>query len=110
MPVDTGNVTAQTLSVTKQAQEYFTQAKSDLIRIVTNVLDEGSANLTSQAMISDAGARFSGAVQQWTTAAMDIGNQFQQMIDFLGVQIQVMQQNEQNGVDLATGLAGLTPP
>jgi hypothetical protein len=109
MPIGVGQVTAQTLSVTKQAQEYFQQAQSDLMQIVENVLDEGS-NLTSQALISDAGTMFGGAVQQWTQQAMDIGNQFQQMIDFLGVQIQVMQANEEHGVDLANGLANLTPP
>jgi hypothetical protein len=110
MPVGLGNVTAQTLTVTKQAQEYFQQAQSDLMRIVGNVLDEGSGTLTSQMLISDAGTRFGGAVQQWTTQAMDIGQQFQNMIDFLGEQIQIMLQNEHNGVDLANGLSKLALP
>jgi hypothetical protein len=109
MPIGIGQVTAQTLSVTQQAQEYFQQAQSDLLQIVANVLDEGSTTLSSQ-WVSDASTKYGAAVGQWTQQAMDIGNQFQAMIDFLGVQIQIMQQNEQNGVDLATGLANLTPP
>jgi hypothetical protein len=103
-------VTAQTLAVTKMAQDYFVQANGDLQRIVANVLDTGST-LSSSAMISDAGRSFGNvAVAAWAERAADISTQFQAMIDFLGQQIQVMINNEQQGVDMANGLANLVLP
>jgi hypothetical protein len=105
-----GAVTAQTLAVTKMAQDYFVQANGDLARIVANVLDTGST-LSSSAMISDAGRSFGNvAVAAWAERAADISKQFQAMIDFLGQQIQVMINNEQQGMDMANGLTNLVLP
>jgi uncharacterized protein YukE len=103
------SVTKNMLPATQAAQGDFQQAVGDLQAIISNVLDS-SQQLTSTAMISDAGRKFGGAVELWASKAADINKQLNKMADFLGVEVQVMLQNEQNGVDIATGLYNIPIP
>jgi uncharacterized protein YaiE (UPF0345 family) len=97
-------VTQNTINVTQQAQEAFQTAAGDLTSIVSGVLDSNQ-QLTSSAMVSQAGAKFGGAVTQWTEDFNDLRGTLQWMADQLGNQWQTMQRNEQNNTDIAAGLS-----
>jgi hypothetical protein len=101
--------TSNALNVTQSAQGQFQESVNYLSQVITNILDS-SQQLTSSAMISQAGNAFGGAVGAWAEKAGDIMNNLQNMTDYLGLQIQVLEQNEDNNTALATGLNNLTVP
>lgn len=100
----TTNVTQNTISVTQQAQQAFLTAVGDLNSILNSVTDSGT-QLTSSAMVSQAGTAFGGAVMRWTEDFNDLRGTLQWMADQLEVQWRQMQANEANNVDLASGLS-----
>jgi hypothetical protein len=102
-------VTAATVPILYQAQGYFTEGVNALDQIITQVF-ESQAQLTSTAMITTAGAKFGGAVVQWTEDFNNIRNTLSQMAELLGFTAQKIQQNEQNNVALATGLPAADQP
>jgi hypothetical protein len=97
------------LNVTQNAQGQFSEACSNLSKVVSNVLDSGQ-QLTSSAMICQAGNQFGNAVGLWADKAGDILNNLQEMVAYLGNQIQVLEQNEDNNTALAGALGNLNPP
>jgi hypothetical protein len=105
--VTTPNVTQNTLSVTQHAQEAFVTAVNDLMSILNGVLD-ANGQLTSVAMVSQAGAKFGSAISQWLDDFWDLKGTLSWMAEQLATQLQQMAANEQNNTDLASGI-GCTP-
>jgi hypothetical protein len=101
--------TSNALDVTKGAQGQFAEAVSYLEQVVTNILDS-SQQLTTAAMVSQAGAKFGSVVGLWAEKAGDILNNLEEMVQFLGFQIQALEQNEDNNTALAAALGNLNPP
>ncbi len=97
-------VTANTISVTRTAQGDFETASSDLTSI-GNSIAEARMTLTNQAMVSESGAQFGVAVDQWMDSFNDIQRTLQWMAQALGDTAQQIQNNEANNADLASGLS-----
>jgi hypothetical protein len=102
-------VTAATVAVTQKAAEYFSEAVQSLNSIRASVFESGTT-LASQAMITTAGAKFAGAVAQWTEDFDDIRNTLNWMSEQLTDTANQMLANEANNVDIAGGLAGAQLP
>jgi hypothetical protein len=102
-------VTMNTIPVTQQAQQAFEAAVTDLTSIVSSVLDSNQ-QLTSDAMVSDTGRKFGGAVVLWVEKFEDLRRTLQWMAEQLGVQWQTMLQNENKGVEIASGLSTMSMP
>jgi hypothetical protein len=102
-------VTAATVPILQQASGYFTEGVTALDQIITQVF-ESQSELTSTAMITTAGAKFGGAVVQWTEDFNNIRNTLSQMAELLSTTAQKILQNEQNNVALASGLPAADQP
>jgi hypothetical protein len=99
----TGPVTSNEIQVTLQAQEAFTSAVGQIRSIVSNVLESGQT-LTSTAMMTTAGAKFGGAVSQWSESASDIVNTLNWMAEQLGNTAQQLQAGNQQAEEMAASL------
>jgi hypothetical protein len=91
------------IAIYHQSQQAFLDAVSAMTSIVSSVLDS-SQQLTTSAMVSTAGAAWGNAVVPWLDDFNDLRSTLQWMADQLGNQAQQMQNNEQNNVDLASGI------
>jgi hypothetical protein len=99
----TGNVTQNEINATQNGQQAFEEAVNALNTIVSSVLDSNT-QLTTSAMVSQAGAKFGSAVEQWLDDFNDLRGVTQWMGEQLGTTWRQMVQNEQNNTDLAAGL------
>jgi len=97
-------VTANTLTVTQQAQQYFDDTVANL-QTIANAVNESRTHLVSSAMISESGAAWGNAVNQWSEQFADIIQDLQSMSDMLGVTINVIVKNEGTNGDLVQQLA-----
>jgi uncharacterized protein YukE len=98
-----GPVTANEITVTLQAQSEFENAVSQIRSIVSNVLESGN-QLTTTAMITTAGAKFGGVVQEWCQSASDIVNTLNWMGEQLGSTAQQLQAGNQQAEEMAAAM------
>jgi hypothetical protein len=101
----TGAVTQNEINVTLQAQQAFEQAVSALTSIVSEVFDSQS-QLTSNGMVTTAGARFGGAVVQWTEDFEDLRSTLNWMAQQLGDTAKGLQAGNQQSYEMAAALPG----
>jgi hypothetical protein len=102
-------VTAATVPILQQASGYFSEGVNALDQIITQVF-ESQSELTSTAMITTAGAKFGGAVVQWTEDFNNIRNTLSQMAEMLQDTANKILANEQNNLALASGLPAADQP
>jgi hypothetical protein len=102
----TGAVTANEISVTLQAQQAFQEGVAALMSIHGAVFD-AQTQLTTTGMVTTAGAKFGGAVQQWCEYFNDIVGTMQWMEEQLGYTAQQLQAGNQEAANAA---AALPPP
>jgi uncharacterized protein YukE len=98
-----GPVTQNEITVTYQAQQAFEDAVTALTNIVSSVFDS-QQQLTTDGMVTSAGARFGGAVVQWTEDFEDIRGTLAWMAQQLGDTAQQMQSTNQQATEAAAAL------
>lgn len=104
MPLSgTAPVTANTLTVTQQAQQYFDDTVANL-QTIANAVIESRTHLVSSAMVSESGTGWGNAVNMWSEQFRDIIADLRDMSDMLGVTINVIRQNEGTNSDLVGNL------
>jgi hypothetical protein len=96
-------VTANTIPVTQQAQQLFSETASNL-NTIAQAIDEARLHLVRTAMISDSSNIWSGAVNTWGEEFYKIIQDTQAMADMLGATVQIIQQNEGNQAEIAAQL------
>ncbi len=99
----TGAVTQNEINVTLQAQQAFEQAVTALTSIVSEVFDSQS-QLTSGGMVTTAGARFGGAVVQWTEDFNDLRSTLSWMAQQLGDTATLLRASNQQSLEMAAAL------
>lgn len=102
----TGNsapVTQNEINVTLQAQDAFLTAVGDLNSIISQVFDSGTT-LSTNAMVTTAGAKFGGAVSQWVQDFEDMRSTLQWMADQLGETAQKLKAGDQQSFEMAAAL------
>jgi hypothetical protein len=102
-------VTANTISVTQTAAQDFSDAASSLQAIYNSVFESGST-LSSQAMITSAGALFTQAINRWSEDFWDIYGTLTWMAQQLNDTATQMLNNEQHNAELAQGLSAAQLP
>lgn len=104
-PTDNGTTgtTSNTYSVTLHAQEAFQTAVSDLNRIVSTVFDSQS-QLTTSAMVTNAGRKFGSVVVEWCQDFDDMRNTLNWMATQLGDTAQALARSDQQGAEMAAQL------
>ena len=100
-------VTANTFSVTQQAQGYFNDTVAALQGIANGVI-ESRIHLVQTAVQSDSGNQWALAVDQWSEQFADVIKDLQDMSEMLGVTLQVILQNEGKNSDLVSQLVQQT--
>jgi hypothetical protein len=95
----TGGTTSNTYSTTLAVQQQFLEAYSGMGKLADGVLDAGTT-LTNQAMITQAGARFGTAVQQWLEAFYAAQKTIGQMAEQLGVTANQLKAADQQAADM----------
>jgi hypothetical protein len=102
-------VTANTIPITRQAQGTFLETVTALNKVVSQV-DAAMDHLTNGGMVSLSGAQFNAALQEWNWYFLDIVRTCQWMADTLGQTAAQIQSNENNNLDLASGLSVMAEP
>lgn len=100
---DGASVTQNEINVTLQAHDAFATAVGDLTSIVSQVFDSGSS-LSSNAMVTTAGAKFGGAVNTWCQDFEDMRSTLQWMTNQLYDTAQQLQAGNQQNEDMAAAL------
>jgi hypothetical protein len=96
-------ITANTVLVTQQAQQLFTQNAHDLDQ-VRKTVDSVICQLTNTGMDPVSIDQLAAGLKQWNTSLDDMITMSQWMAEALGVTWQRIQKNEQDNTDLAAGL------
>src|SRR5258708_3088896 len=102
----TGNsspVTQNEINVTLQAQQAFESAVGSLNQIVTGVF-EAQQQLTTNGMVTTAGARFGGAVVKWTEDFEGLRSTLNWMAQQLGDTAQQLQHSNQQSEEMAAAM------
>jgi hypothetical protein len=105
----TATVTQNTIPVTRQAQEAFNETVTALNKVEAQVLHAVS-DLTNGGMVSVSASVFTAALEQWTLGFNDIVRTCRWMANQLGQTADQIQRNEDNNVDLASGLTAAAQP
>jgi hypothetical protein len=96
-------VTQNEIDVTLKAQDAFLTAVGDLNSIISQVFDSGNT-LSTNAMVTTAGAKFGGAVTQWVTDFEDMRSTLQWMADQLGDTAAKLKAGNQQSWEMAAAL------
>jgi hypothetical protein len=96
-------VTANTVTVTQQAQQLFVQ-NTDELNQVRRAVDSVICQLTNTGMDPVSIDQLTAGLQTWNTYLDDIITTSQWMAETLGVTWQRILKNEQDNTDLAAGL------
>jgi len=97
-------VTQNEINATQQGQQAFQECVTALTSIASSVM-QSNQQLTSNGMVSAAGAQYGKAIEQWCEDFDDLRGVTQWMADQLEATWQSMVANENNGVDLASGIS-----
>jgi hypothetical protein len=99
----TPNLTQNEINATQQGQQAFEECVNSLTQIVSTVM-QSNQQLTSNGMVSAAGQQYGKAIEQWCNDFEDIRGVTKWMADQLEATWQQMVANENNGVDIASGI------
>jgi hypothetical protein len=105
----TAPITANTITVTQQAQQVFEQNTTDLSQLQDTVTSALS-DLTNSGMDPVSLGQLTGALEQWDAALQDMISLSEWMAETLETTWQLIQKNEQDNTDLASGLTVQAEP
>jgi hypothetical protein len=100
---NTAPVTQNEIDVTLKAEDAFQTAVGDLNSIISQVFDSGTT-LSTNAMVTTAGAKFGSAVAEWTQDFEDMRSTLQWMATQLGDTAQKLKAGNQQSFEMAAAL------